>query len=83
VFVCTLSFSPQHGTKQEFCEVRLLAPQVARHLFSARKPTALIMCDNRRTAVSTPAQVSVRGAAIRSQSHLRHANCFSKSSQDG
>jgi hypothetical protein len=74
VFVCTLSFSPQHGTKPTFCEVRRLAPQVARHLFSARKPTAPIMCDNGRTAVATPAQVLVRSAAIRSQSHLRHTN---------
>jgi hypothetical protein len=74
VFVCTLSFSPQHGIKQEFCEVRLLAPQVARHLFSARKPTALTMCDNGRTAISTPSQVPLRGATMRSQDRMSRLN---------
>jgi hypothetical protein len=76
VFACTLSFSPQHGTKPALSEVWPLGPQADRHLFSARKPTAPIMCDNGRTAVATPAQVLVRSAAIRSQSHLRHANRF-------
>ena len=49
---------------QHFCEVRRLAPQVARHLFSARKPTALILCDSGRTAVSTPGKS--RCAVLRS-----------------
>jgi hypothetical protein len=55
VFVCTLSFARQHSTKPALCEVRLLAPQTDRHLFSTHKPTAVAMCGAGRTAVSTPA----------------------------
>jgi hypothetical protein len=53
VFVCTLSFASQHGTKPALYEVRLMAPQTDRHLFSTHKPTAVAMRGASRIAIST------------------------------